>query len=347
MIDTESIKQSVEILALIEADNHEQTGNERTWCPLCQPGGSQYHNSPALQVYKTQSFHCFGCGAGGDAISYVMLRDDVDFLEACKRLGWQGEGITKTKLDEIRTENERRQAAFAAERAEELDRKLAEYSTGEIWAAFQRRMQAEQRAWWTAQGIPQDWQDYLRLGYVEDKIYKDKTGELRHSPAYTIPYFHDGFAFRSLQYRLAGEGIADRYRFEFGLQSTYYMVTPSEQLYNQVVICEGAKKAIVAHIFSDFSKTTFMAVPSKTDWGGIAEQVKDCDAVAIVLDPDAWTKPKNASAKWVPAPIGLARQIGPAARIVDLPGKIDDLFLEGSLDRIGFLRLCMQGRKVQ
>ena len=124
------------------------------------------------------------------------------------------------------------------------------------------------------------------------------------------------------------------------------MVTPSEPLHDQVVICEGAKKAIVSHLRSQFSKTSFVGVPSKTDFGGVVDLVKDCGAVYIVLDPDAWIKPLRAGNNWVSAPIKLGRLIGSVAKIVDLPGKVDDLFLEGSLQRDDFMWLLMNGRRV-
>ncbi|MBI4499117.1 MAG: hypothetical protein HY689_14605, partial [Chloroflexi bacterium] len=51
-------------------------------CPF-HPDGS-----PSLMVdERDQHFHCFGCGAHGDVITYVMRRDGVRFAEACSRLG--------------------------------------------------------------------------------------------------------------------------------------------------------------------------------------------------------------------------------------------------------------------
>ena len=49
-----------------------------------------FHNdkTPSLIVYKnTNSFHCFGCGVGGDIYEFVMLRENISFIEAKKRLG--------------------------------------------------------------------------------------------------------------------------------------------------------------------------------------------------------------------------------------------------------------------
>jgi DNA primase len=43
---------------------------------------------PSLTVYpETASFHCFGCGAGGDVIDFVRRADGIGFLDAVERLG--------------------------------------------------------------------------------------------------------------------------------------------------------------------------------------------------------------------------------------------------------------------
>src|SRR6185437_6015632 len=41
--------------------------------------------TPSLTVYDDH-FHCFGCGAHGDAISFVMQAEGVEFKEAIERL---------------------------------------------------------------------------------------------------------------------------------------------------------------------------------------------------------------------------------------------------------------------
>ena len=47
------------------------------------------HNekTPSFTVYPaTQSFYCFGCGAGGDAITFVKKIENLDYLDAVKTL---------------------------------------------------------------------------------------------------------------------------------------------------------------------------------------------------------------------------------------------------------------------
>ena len=43
--------------------------------------------TPSFVVYpESQSFYCFGCGAGGDAISFIMRAENLEYIEAVKFL---------------------------------------------------------------------------------------------------------------------------------------------------------------------------------------------------------------------------------------------------------------------
>lgn len=56
----------------------------RVYTGLCP-----FHNekTPSFTVYPdTQSFYCFGCGTGGDAITFIKLRENLDYIEAVKLL---------------------------------------------------------------------------------------------------------------------------------------------------------------------------------------------------------------------------------------------------------------------
>jgi hypothetical protein len=231
-------------------------------------------------------------------------------------------------------ELERQSREYVIRRDAERKLKLASFTTHELWRELNERMQDEQRQWWEEQGIPIDWQNYLRLGYMPEKVYKSD-GELITSPAYTIPYFHYNWTFQTMQYRLMAE-TDDRYRFEPGLDTAYYMTTPSLPIAKEVVICEGAKKAMVVRVHTHMGtdKVSVLAVPSKNDWrsNGIIDAVKDCSKVYIVFDPDCWIPPQKHGKDWQPEPIKLGHAIGKAARIIELPVKVDDAFLLYGMD---------------
>lgn len=62
--------------------NLKKRGN--TYVGLCP-----FHNekTPSFTVYEdTQSFYCFGCGVGGDAVTFVKKIENLDYLDAVKAL---------------------------------------------------------------------------------------------------------------------------------------------------------------------------------------------------------------------------------------------------------------------
>lgn len=231
-----------------------------------------------------------------------------------------------------------RQRAADQERIREQHRRemLAKFTVTELWQELHRRLSAEHVAQWERWGVPQEWQNYLDLGYTPDKAYYDSAGTLRHTPAYTIPYFHydstaqESRKFETMQYRLfEAPDPNDRYRFEHGLNATYYQTVPTDPIGDEVVICEGAKKGIVTRV--SLTDLCVLAVPSKGSWGGIVEAAKQCGRVYVILDPDA---KQNA--------VKLARSIGHKARIVRMPIKIDDAVIDCGLTAETFKNILKQ-----
>src|SRR3990172_523917 len=202
MDDTRSIIDSFDLLSLIQADTClKKVG--RYWIGPCGMCGGR----DRLVVKETPSgshiWICRVCSPGKyhDAADYIIKRDGCSFPQAIERMKTGGdESIERTIQNRIERASLDRQA--------EIDARLSDLTTHEIWEALHRRLEEDNRAWWRMQGIPDEWQDYLSLGFTPDKTYYDCEGMLRSSPAYTIPYFHydpacDGRRrFVTLQYRL-------------------------------------------------------------------------------------------------------------------------------------------------
>ena len=134
-----------------------------------------------------------------------------------------------------------------------------------------------------------------------------------------------------MQYRLNAPNIPDRYRFEYGLPgggSAYYMADPSEPIKDRVIICEGAKKAIVTwYWLSNITEYTVIAASSNNTIKPALEATKDCGQRILILDPGserlafkAAKEQKNLKALY-------------------LPEKIDDLYLAGHIDRDTFANM--------
>ena len=79
----EEIRQKADIVGLIsEYVNLKKSGaNYLGLCP--------FHNekTPSFSVSPSKEFfHCFGCGAGGDVITFVMKFENLGFIDAVQFL---------------------------------------------------------------------------------------------------------------------------------------------------------------------------------------------------------------------------------------------------------------------
>lgn len=80
----EQIRSQSDIVDVI-SDYMQLTKRGRNWFGLCPFHGEQ---TPSFSVSEDkQIFHCFGCGAGGNAITFVMDIENIAFPEAVAKLG--------------------------------------------------------------------------------------------------------------------------------------------------------------------------------------------------------------------------------------------------------------------
>jgi DNA primase len=91
MSDTDEIKSRINIVDFIgKRVTLKKTGrNYKALCPFHNEKTPSFIVSP-----ERQTFHCFGCGKGGDIFAFVMEYDHVDFVEALEELA----EITGVKL---------------------------------------------------------------------------------------------------------------------------------------------------------------------------------------------------------------------------------------------------------
>ena len=51
----------------------------------CCPFTDHAEKTPSFHIkINKNTFHCYGCGRGGDVIEFVMIRENLPFLDACK-----------------------------------------------------------------------------------------------------------------------------------------------------------------------------------------------------------------------------------------------------------------------
>lgn len=82
------------IFSILEREGVDLKKRERNWWALC-PLHSEKTPSFCVSEEK-QAWHCFGCGKGGDVISFIMAYRGLSFKEALTYLGMGG---GKVKID--------------------------------------------------------------------------------------------------------------------------------------------------------------------------------------------------------------------------------------------------------
>src|SRR3954465_9815834 len=81
----------------------------RQWKGCCPFHGEK---TPSFYVYEDGHYHCFGCGAHGDAIGFVMQSEGASFAEAVERLAGEA-GLEVPKPSAEAAEAERRRLNLA------------------------------------------------------------------------------------------------------------------------------------------------------------------------------------------------------------------------------------------
>lgn len=92
----EQVRQAVDLVELIGGQVQLRKAGQ-TWKGLCP-----FHDekTPSFTVNpERQAYHCFGCGAGGDAFRFVMETDRLPFLDAVKTLA-ERYGVTLPQAPE-------------------------------------------------------------------------------------------------------------------------------------------------------------------------------------------------------------------------------------------------------
>ena len=94
-------------------------------------GSCPFHSekTPSFTVFpSTQSFYCFGCGAGGDAITFVMRMENLDYVSAIRLLA-ERSGI-KLPEDSIRNDGRKE---VGRQRVLEMNKAALEFFKKSLW----------------------------------------------------------------------------------------------------------------------------------------------------------------------------------------------------------------------
>jgi len=141
-------------------------------CPFHGEKTPSFNVNPARGI-----FHCFGCGVGGNAISFVMKMEGLSFPEAVKLLAKRVGVVIEERLP----------TAAEKRRLDEKEQQLAIVAlAAEYYAAMLQREQAGEpgRSYLAGRGVPGEIISPYRLGYAAEqwdglvKYLRQKGGSL-------------------------------------------------------------------------------------------------------------------------------------------------------------------------
>ncbi len=122
-------------------------------------GCCPFHNekTPSFTVNDDKQFyHCFGCGAHGDVIGFVMNHDNLSFVEAVEILAGQA-GLQIPKMDPVQAKKEQKRKDIYA---------LLEMTATWMQEQLVATKNNDVLEYVTGRGISQESMDVFRIGYA-------------------------------------------------------------------------------------------------------------------------------------------------------------------------------------
>ena len=119
---SERIKAALDIDRVVSFYGYEPNRQGFVSCPF------HSEKTASCKIYpKSNSFYCFGCGAGGDVIDFVRLLYGLDFRQACVRLeaDFGLVGVTDSASPELSEKAKKRNAEKVEYKA--LERRAVRY----------------------------------------------------------------------------------------------------------------------------------------------------------------------------------------------------------------------------
>ena len=65
-------------------------------------------SAPSFFIYLNNSFHCYGCGAHGDAVDYIRKLYGLNFKDALRYLGIENNPLSSSQISQIKKKQSRR-----------------------------------------------------------------------------------------------------------------------------------------------------------------------------------------------------------------------------------------------
>ena len=167
----------------------------KTFVGLCP-----FHNekTPSFTVYPdSNSFYCFGCGAGGDAITFIRRIENLDYVEAVKSVAQAaGMKMPEDGFDDTLSKKRNRILSANREAAKFFYKTLYSENGAAGLAYFNKRMLSKETITHFGLGFAPDSWDSLRnhlksLGYSDLELYEANL--IKRSEKNGSVHYYDNF----------------------------------------------------------------------------------------------------------------------------------------------------------
>jgi len=255
----------------------------------------------------------------------------------CRNCGyiWTPKEERKPTREEIETW---RKAQIEAEeqRKREAERAIELLQSENLWTRFAQNMDEQTREIVKGWGIPESWQDYLKIGYVPNyRVYKGDEHTYQ-SPAVTMPVWWAQDKIQNIKIRvLKPQDDCDRYRNWYRTGEQYLYMPLHDAVFDGggVILVEGEKKAAVTEIYNP-TDYRVIGYQSKRPDPDLFSLLENCEPIYIMPDPDAFIPEKNGRAvDYLVQNIGRER-----SRVVRLPVKVDDGIVKYNLNLSQYIK---------
>jgi DNA primase len=279
----EEIKDKTDIVQII-GERVRLGRNNMARCPFHDDKTPSFSVNP-----KGQYFHCFGCGAGGDVIDFLMRFERIGFMDALKRLAIHV-GIEMPDLnDQDRRHFEENQTIHSI-----LAKTVLFYHEG--LTAEVRRFLAEER------GFTEETISIYQIGFANGGLKDYLVNECkfpldiclkarilkRDKNEKVTDYFYNRIIFPNIRHghvvHMTGRALGN------GIPKYLNLLGKIEYLYNEDALCE--EKIIIAEGVPDCLSAVQMGCPAVAVYGvtQFNEDYKDrfsrCQTVYVCMDGD-------------------------------------------------------------
>ena len=222
-------------------------------CPFHQERSPSFTVNPQRQIFK-----CFGCGAGGSVIQFVMTYENLDFVSAARKLAEKG-GVRLEEMsseDEARYSARRRLLALHAEAADFFHHQLLKKPSAQVARDYlkSRGITGDVAKSWKIGYAPDSWDTFsdwaLQAGYSPSEVVESRLVSLRDGEE-NPEVFYDRFRAR-VMFPICndrGEVIAFSGRaLDPDAKGAKYINSPESMLFTKGAVLFGLHKSMRALI---------------------------------------------------------------------------------------------------